>query len=308
MRKGTTVKDTEQEVADQAIAPPGITGEDEDDKVLAITTRLVTVTPDMARQWLDNMAPNRKVSRVNLENLMKAMEEKRWHQDASPIKFNRNGQLIDGQHRLWALINTGQTHTFIVAWGVLEEAMTTLDTGKMRSRGDVLAIHDPALTDINSVAATTTIILRWKKGERNNNLRNSYVSNDEVIAFYDQERDDIIAASRHGRRLANATRAASGQAYSLCWYLFSNIDPEDAEFFWDRIVDGAALEPGSPIYALRELLAREARSAGTRERMRADIAAALMIKAWNAYRRGEEVKLLHFKVGGAHPDRYPEPI
>ncbi len=306
MRKGTTVQDKKEAEAVTTAPPPGV--EDEDDKVLAITTRLVEVTPDMAREWLENMAPNRKVSRVNLENLMKAMLEGRWHQDASPIKFNRTGNLIDGQHRLWALINTGQTHTFIVAWGVANESMTTLDTGKVRSRGDILSIHDPALTDINSVSAATTMILRWKKGVRNNNLRNEYVSNDEVIIFYDQERDDLIEASRHGRRLANATKAASGQAYALCWYLFSHIEPEDAEFFWDRLVDGAGLEIGSPIYALRELLRREATSASTREKMRADIAAALIIKAWNAYRKGEEVKLLHFKVGGAHPDRYPEPV
>lgn len=273
----------------------------------AMTTQMVHVTPEIAREWLDTMAPNRKVSQTNLGNLMRAMEEGRWHNDGSPMKFNTHGQLIDGQHRLYAVINTGLAQDFLVVFGVHPQAMSTLDTGKARSRGDVLSIHDPSLTDVNQVAAVVTIILRWENGERNNNLRNAYVSNDAVLHFYDKNKDDVIEASRHGRRLARATRAASVQSYALCYWLFSMIDTADAEFFWDRLVDGQGLEVGNPIYTLREALAREARTAGTRERMRADVAAALIIKAWNAYRMGAEVRLLAFKVGGAHPEKYPEP-
>lgn len=269
---------------------------------------VLEVDPDMARAWMESMAPNRKVSRVNLENLMKAMEQGRWHTDGSPIKFDREGHLIDGQHRLLAVINTGKSQTFMVVFGVERASMTTLDTGKTRSRGDVLAIHDPNLVDVNSVAAAATIMFRWDSGIRGNNLRNAYVSNDEVVTYYDKNKDEIVEGTRQGRRLMRHIGAGSGQSFALCYYLFTNIDAEDAEFFWDRLVDGQGLEIGNPIYALRELLAREARNPETRERMRADVSVALTIKAWNAYRRGEEIKLLHFKVGGAHPEKYPEPI
>lgn len=273
-----------------------------------LVIKTLTVDPDIAREWLDKAAPNRNISRVNLEGIMQAMLEDRWHNDGTPIRFNSQGQLIDGQHRLHAVINTGQSYEFVVMWGVRDEAMVTLDTGKSRSRGDVLMIHDPTLVNVQQVASAATIILRWSKGVRNNNLRNEYVSNDEVIRFYDANRDDIVEATRHGGRMAKHIAAGSGQAYALTYWLFVNIDASDAEFFWDRLHDGAGLEPGSAIYALRELLRREAALPSTRDKMRADIMVALMIKAWNAYRRGEEVKLLHFKMGGAHPERFPEPV
>lgn len=276
--------------------------------VTRLTTEFVTVGPDLAREWLTRMAPNRKVSRPNLDHIMAAMIEGMWHDDGTPIRFDELGNLIDGQHRLLAVINTGVEQTFLVLRGVKRSAMTTLDTGKTRSKADVLLIHDPTVNDINSVAAATNIILRWVKGERNNNLRNAEVTNDEFIRFYDQEKDGLIEASLHGRKIARATAAASGQAFALCYWLFQEIDAEDAEFFWDRLQDGAALDVGNPIYALREMFAREARAAGTRERMRADIAAALTIKAWNAFREGREIKLLAFKVGGAHPETFPEPV
>lgn len=273
-----------------------------------IITQVMEVDVATAREWLDTMAPNRNISRSNLENLIRAMEEGRWHTDGSPIKFDRGGRLIDGQHRLLALLHVGEPQTFLVVWGIDAMAMTTLDTGKSRNRADVLKIHDPELVDANNIAATTTMMLRWSKGVRNNNLRNEYVSNDEAVVFYDANKEDIAVANRHGRKMNHAVRAGSSQAFSLCYWLFTNIDAEDAEFFWDRVIDGQGLEVGNPIYALRELLRRESLASHTRDRMRSDVVIALTIKAWNAYRKGDEVKILHFKVGGAHPEKYPEPV
>jgi hypothetical protein len=291
---GTTTK---EETAVEAEAPAAV----------QITTAIVEVTPDIAREWLDTMVANRNVSATNLTTLMRAMEEGRWHTDGSPIKFNTHGHLIDGQHRLRAVINTGLAQTFLVVWGVPDEAMTTLDTGKMRNRGDVLKIHDPALTDVNNVASVATIMVRWVRGFRGNNLRNEYISNDALVHFYDKNKDDIVASNRYSYRVTNALGAGSRQSFGLCYWLFSMIDTDDAEFFWDRLVDGQGLESGNPIYALRELLRREALLPGTRDKMRADVIIAITIKAWNAYRDGETINLLRFKVGGAHPEKYPEP-
>lgn len=272
-----------------------------------LTTQVMEVTPEIAREWLETMAPNRRLSRGNLESIAMAMEEGRWHDDGSPIRFNRGGQLIDGQHRLSAVITTNLPRTFLVVWGVDENAMTTLDTGKTRSRGDVLLIHDPQIVNVTNVAAVVGMMLRWSKGMRNHYLRTAPISNDEIVAFYDEHREYVMECARHGQRLAKATGAGSGMAFGLCFWLFSEIEAEDAEFFWDRLNDGSGLEIGNPIYALRELLAREARI-NNRERMRADVVVALIIKAWNAYRKGEEIRLLAFKVGGAHPEKFPEPV
>jgi hypothetical protein len=266
----------------------------------------VEVTPEVAEEWLATMGVNRRLSESNLEAIAQAMTEGNWHNDGTPIRFNVDGQMIDGQHRSMAISMTGKTQTLMVVRGVEQAAMTTIDTGKTRSRSDVLSIHDPELKDVVAIAGAATVVLRWKKGVRGNALRNTYVSNDEFVRFFDEHREDILTANRNGGRVARATRGVTQQAMSLCAYLFSQIEPEDAQFFWDRVIDGAGLDKGSPILALRRFFEREARS--TRDNVRADIAAAITIKAWNAYRQGRTVELLGFKVGGAKPERFPEPV
>lgn len=273
---------------------------------MALTHEEVVVTPEIAEEWLSTMGVNRRLTESNLDSIALAMREGRWHDDGTPIRFNTEDQMIDGQHRLSAVAITGLTQTFFVVRGVENSAMTTLDTGKSRTRGDVLSIHDPELRDVVAVAGAATIALRYEKGARGNTLRNMVVSNDEFVKFYDRNKDLIIRANKTGSRASRALRGATQQAMSLCAYLFDKIEPDDAAFFWDRVVDGVGLEKGSPILALRRFFERESRSA--RDNVRADIAAALTIKAWNAYREGRDVEILVFKVGGAKPERYPTPV
>lgn len=266
----------------------------------------VEVTPEIAEEWFGTMGVNRRLSDSNLSAIATAMEEGNWHNDGTPIRFNEQGQMIDGQHRCMAIVMTGKTQKLLVIRNVPNEAMTTLDTGKSRSRADVLQIHDPELQDVMAIAGAATVVLRWHKGARGNTLRNMYISNDEFVRFFDENRDAIIEANRAGRRVSRHTRGVTAQAMSLCAFLFHLIDPEDAQFFWNRVIDGEGLEKGSPILALRRFFDRESRS--NRENVRTDIAAAITIKAWNAYREGRSVDLLTFKVGGAKPERYPEPV
>jgi hypothetical protein len=193
-----------------------------------------------------------------------------------------------------------------VVRNVPQEAMTTLDTGKSRSRSDVLSIFDPDLRDVHALAGAATIIIRWGKGVRGNALRNSYVSNDETVTFFEDNREDVINASRTAGRVRRAVGGVTAQAVALCAFLFARIDQTDAAFFWERVIDGVGLEKGSPILALRRFIEREHRS--SRQNIRADIAVALMIKSWNAYRDGRNVEVLTYRVGGANPERFPEPV
>lgn len=274
---------------------------------MALTTEWVEVDPDTAASWLDSMGRNRRLSESNLDSIIMAMREGRWHEDGDPIRFNKEGELIDGQHRMHAIIATNLTHRFLVLWGVEETAMTTLNTGKSRSRSDVLTIHDPEAKDVVALSSAGTIALRWEKGARGNSLRNMVVSNDEFMQFYDDNKDRIIHAKNAGRRVASASRGVTLQAIALCDYLFRALDAEDAEFFWDRVIDGVNLQEGSPILTLRRFFESESKLQA-RDNSRADIAAAYTIKAWNAYREGRDLKLLKFRVGGAKPEAFPEPV
>jgi hypothetical protein len=273
----------------------------------------VKVDATIAQAYLDSMTVNRRISESNVNAIASAMYHGEWHDDGTTVKFDTGGHMIDGQHRMQAVIDSGTEHEFFVIRGVDPAAMATLDIGKPRSKANILQIHfaekDVHVPDIFAVASVMAVCQRWDLGVRGNSLRNFYTSNNASIVYAEDNLPDLVDAARQGKRMARAVGGATAQAYGAAYFLLSRIDDADGDdvtYFFDRLADGAGLEDGDPIRALREYLMKEARS--SRQNMRTDVAMAYMFKAWNAFREGRQIKQIHYKIGGARPDNFPEPV
>ena len=88
-------------------------------------------------------------------------------------------------------------------------------------------------------------------------------------------------------------------------YVFSNIDAGDTVDFLKKVETGEDLKPGHSVLALRRRLLSDMRSL---KKMREVEYNALIIKAWNAYRNGEDIQVLSWKGGGASPELFPVPV
>lgn len=272
---------------------------------------IVDVTPEMAAEWLDNMAPNRKASQKRVSALAVQMQTGLWVFDASPIRFDTQGRLVDGQNRLHAVIESGMTIPFAIARGIAPQAMAVMDTGKTRTLSDMMQMAYPDLTQVNSVAALTRLLYIWEKGMRGTPLR-SYASrgtipNQVLLDYFDEHEEEIRHAVTQARNYMQRYPGITGGALALCYTLFHRIDADDTDYFFERFADGAGLEAGSPILALRKR-AKDAAMEDRRAALPADEGIAIVIKAWNAFREGRPVHILSWKRGGSSPEAFPEPV
>ena len=96
-----------------------------------------------------------------------------------------------------------------------------------------------------------------------------------------------------------------GCRWAALHYVFSNIDAGDTADFLKKVETGEDLKPGHPVLALRRRLLSDMRSL---KKMREVEYNALIIKAWNAYRTGEDIQVLSWKGGGASPELFPVPV
>ena len=74
-----------------------------------LSFEIVDVTPETAKRWLSLNTHNRSFKKHSLEKLVYAIETKQWLNTGDSIKFNGDGQLLDGQHRLMAVVKTKKT-------------------------------------------------------------------------------------------------------------------------------------------------------------------------------------------------------
>ena len=70
-----------------------------------------------------------------------AIQRGEWTLNGESIKFDTDGHLIDGQHRLRAVLAAGQPITTIVVRGLPSDARETVDIGHSRNLADLIAMR-----------------------------------------------------------------------------------------------------------------------------------------------------------------------
>jgi hypothetical protein len=111
---------------------------------LTMTEELIT--PQMALYYLSfNFENNRSLSNANVNNLALAMRLGKWELGEA-IKFDKNGILRDGQHRLQAVVESNTPVKFIVIRGYEPSVSMILDRGKTRNLKDLSTIKEYNLT------------------------------------------------------------------------------------------------------------------------------------------------------------------
>lgn len=89
------------------------------------------ITPKMASDLLDTQVNNRKLSTRRSQEYCRRMRDQEWRL-SDALKFDVDGHLIDGQHRLNAVIKTELAQPFIILAGFPRKSQTVLDQGMNR--------------------------------------------------------------------------------------------------------------------------------------------------------------------------------
>lgn len=103
-----------------------------------VTGYVVRITPDMAKAWLAANTINRKIRPRRVDDWARVMSGGDWQVTHQGICFARDGTLIDGQHRLHAIVSSGVSVSMLVFADWDRAAFANIDTGLKRTIRDVL--------------------------------------------------------------------------------------------------------------------------------------------------------------------------
>lgn len=121
-----------------------------------VTSNVETIGPDEAAKILEGCGKNRAVSQHTVDRYAKAMEDGKWALNGESVIVGRDGRLVDGQHRLWAVIQSGCTVDMLVVRGVDQESFETCDQGMNRT-----PTHALQAAGIEAARAIAPI-MRWR--------------------------------------------------------------------------------------------------------------------------------------------------
>lgn len=259
----------------------------------------IDVTPEIAHEWLGYNTHNRRLRQRVVEAYARDMTAGHWRWNGESVKFAADGTLLDGQHRLAAVVKADVTVPMLVIRGLPAETQDTVDGGAKRKFADVLQLRGETSSSI--LAAVVRRVTLWESGLRRGG-GNFAPTNAQLLQTLEKH-PQLREIATFGAHVAHGC-AAPGSLCGFGFWLFSQIDQEDATFFFERLRDGQNLARGNPIYELRKAIEASRSVRGQRSDT---YLTAIMIKAWNAYRAGEQIAVLRFRPGGAKPEQFPVP-
>jgi hypothetical protein len=107
-----------------------------------ITFTLEAISPHVAKQYLERNHKNRSLTKERVNALSRDIQSDAFMVTHQCIAFNANGDLIDGQHRLSAVVATGKSvQMYVARYERTETAMALpFDNGLTRKHYDILDI------------------------------------------------------------------------------------------------------------------------------------------------------------------------
>jgi hypothetical protein len=264
-----------------------------------LKTRMMKVGQAEAVRLLERNTMNRHVRDSRVKQYASDMRSGLWRQTGDTIKITAKGDLLDGQHRLWAVIESGVPTEFLIVEGLDEEVMPAIDTGATRNLADVTRI---AGYDNTATLATALRWLFWiDDSERTEELRSSMKGKHNkkptsgALADYLNRNPDLTDRVAEIVEYKKALKLLGAGLATAVYVLAHRESPGKAVKFFQHLDSGVNLSTDSPVYQLRERMQMSPPRAATTERF------CLALKAFRLFADNKPSQALRWQKSEGIP-------
>jgi hypothetical protein len=272
-------------------APPGV------------TMRAVWVTPEMAAKWLAESRTRQRSKRATLSDAYgRDMAEDRWKFNGETVVFDKEHNLMQGQHRMEGVEKGGKPVLLLLVEGIEPDVMDTFDTGLPRYYYDMLKVAGHSYPA--AMASITRGMWNWDRGRymMQSPGGTERASRAELDVYLEANQDSISAAAAYAER-ARVVVPLPVSVLGTGVIILNRIDQEKTADFFGHLIDGAQMRSDNPILVLRNQLIRTR----AQRRLSVDERRALLFGTWNAWRAGESRDRIQPWRGQLTSRNYPIP-
>lgn len=262
-----------------------------------VTFEVVNVTPAIAKEYLEHLpARQRLLSTRTVDRYSNDLLAGEFAFTGDSIKFDADGNLIDGQHRCTAIVEADTTAPVLVIRGLPTEAIRFFDAGRPRTFADDLRIKGYA--SHSALAAIAARRWHWEHGNygymgvpyvMNPMYANTSPTRAQLWRTLD-ENPGLPETTRHAQRIMRYARNVPLSVLGLSWYLLGEANVDSRESFFHELCYGSEQTgPEYPINVLRRVVTQRM---DRNQRRPGEVWLAYIIKAFNAWDDGRTLSYL----------------
>ena len=257
----------------------------------------VMVTPEMASEMLQrNTANFRNPGRARVTTYANDMKNGQWRFNGDTLKFSGE-LLLDGQHRLMAIVESGVSVKMLIVDGIESDAGVTVDNGKPRTVGQWLA--HKGVKNASSIAAMAKLCVTYNLGAwQNQSIGVDRYSRTDIVKYAEAHSSNLQVA--FGLAKSCGSLVPSSVVGALAHIAAGqSIDPSSNElivWFCDRLAHGAELQDNEPVFQLRKRLM----ASHTVHKLSPTLRRILTTIAWNKTAKGESCTTIIIQGHGTY--------
>lgn len=257
-----------------------------------------TIGPALASSYLEKNIANRPLRKQYVAHLSSLMRSGEFRQNGDPIRFN-GSVLIDGQHKLSAIVDSGKEFEFVVVRGLGSDAFSTIDKGLHRKTSDTLQLE--GFTNCKTLASSLRLVIAYSKNSRATNLSRSESWTDAQAVRWLNENPMLskYVSAFESNGVRKCIRGiATGSMASALTFITSEGSGECQQDYWMSAFSGVGLQKDTGAFWLHHRLRSEAIE---KRKSPQWLKLYLAIKSWNKDYSGISVKALYVSINEVLP-------
>lgn len=180
-----------------------------------------TITPKQAEKYLQFNTSNRTLRKTLVNTYAKDMASGNWKLTHQGVAFNCDGTLLDGQHRLAAIVQSGVAVQMLVARGVDSRSQLVMDDHAKRNAGDALSLARKEKITQSDVAVIRGVI----ELSHHRNWNKCRMTKQDLDEVFDTFREPLVFVSESlASNERGVTAACVKAAIVLAWFYVSDLN------------------------------------------------------------------------------------
>lgn len=199
------------------------------------------VSPSQAKKWLEQNKANRSVNKAKVKQMARDIKEGHWDSTHQGIAIASDGTLIDGQHRLLAIVEAGKSVKINVTFNATKSSH--IDSGTIRTMSNRLQMGEEGIPWVNQsiTAAARVIGVMFPKL----NLKNEETLHDWLSRY----KTEIETAFKYVRKVPITNLNSAGITAALVTATINGVPEIYIKGFMEVLYSSFAKSPAD-VYAI----------------------------------------------------------